>query len=269
MFCVKSHSILNFASVPAILNEPGPVDINLVYSDNLTAVFTCNAFGGDGAMLDFQWSIINSDSTLAVLDQNSDTVSQREEINEEDNSTTSEVIINVTLADRGNIYACQVRYSRDDATFGMPETATILSIGKYYFYIIGPREIIKLCTAVPAILENPQNILVGVGLEKNASFSCTAYGGPLNPPLHLVFTWNGPDGVDVNNTETSEPVNDTVTSTLNLLNVTEEHEGNYNCSVAYSDMSEIVATSEIATLGAVSKCSPIHADPPHYHRILV
>ena len=105
-----------------------------MYSDNLITVFTCNAFGGDGAMLDFQWSIVNSDSSLTVLDPNSDTVFQREYVNEEDNSTTSEVIINMTLADRGNKYACQVRYSRDDATFGMPETASILSIGRYYCY---------------------------------------------------------------------------------------------------------------------------------------
>ena len=104
-----------------------------MYRDNLTGVFTCNAFGGDGATLDFQWSSINSDSSFAVLDPNSDTVFQREYINEEDNSTTSEVIINVILADRGNMYACQVRYSRDDATFG---TASILSIGRYYCYNI-------------------------------------------------------------------------------------------------------------------------------------
>ena len=102
-------------------------------------------------------------------------------------------------------------------------------------------------------MEDPQSIIIGVGLNRSTNFSCTAYGGPLNPSLQLVFDWSGPDGVDINNIETSEPVNDTVTSTLNLVNVTEEHEGNYSCSVAYSDMPEIVATSEIATLGAVSK----------------
>ena len=107
-----------------------------MYRDNLTAVFTCNAFGGDGAMLGFQWSVVNSDSSLTALDPNLDTVFQREYINEEDNSTTSEIIINVTLADRGNKYACQVRYTRDAATFGMPETASILSIGRYYCYNI-------------------------------------------------------------------------------------------------------------------------------------
>ena len=94
-------------------------------------------------------------------------------------------------------------------------------------------------------MEDPQDILVGVGLEKNASFSCIAFGGPLDISLQLVFDWSGPGGVDGNNTETSEPFNDMVISTLNLLNVTEEHEGNYSCSVAYSDMPEIVATSVV------------------------
>ena len=108
-------------------------------------------------------------------------------------------------------------------------------------------------STVPAILEGPQYILVGVGLEKNASFSCIAHGGPLDPPLHLVFNWTGPDGIGVSNFETSEPVNDIVTSTLDLLNVTEEHEGNYSCSVAYSDKPTVVTPSKTATLGAVSK----------------
>ena len=106
---------------------------------------------------------------------------------------------------------------------------------------------------VPAVVEDPQSVIVGVELGRNVSFSCTAYGGPLDPPIQLVFDWSGPDGIDVTNNETSEPVNNTVTSTLNLLNVTEEHDGNYSCSVAYSDKPEIKATSEIATLGAVSK----------------
>ena len=111
-----------------------------------------------------------------------------------------------------------------------------------------------LCiSTVPAILKDPQDILVGVGLEKNASFSCIAFGGPLDISLQLVFDWSGPNGVDVSNIEMTEPINDTVTSTVNLLNVTEEHEGNYSCSVAYSDILGVVATSEMATLGAVSK----------------
>ena len=62
--------------------------------------------------------------------------------------------------------------------------------------------------------------------------------------------------VTLDNVDTLEPVNDTViyTSVLTLVNVTVDFEGNYSCSVAYSDMPELMSTSEIATLGAISKC---------------
>ena len=62
-------------------------------------------------------------------------------------------------------------------------------------------------------------------------------------------------GIDISNVETLEPVNDTVTSVLTLVNVTEDYEGNYNCSVAYSDMPDMVATSEQASLSAISQCN--------------
>ena len=101
---------------------------------------------------------------------------------------------------------------------------------------------------VPAILDDPQSNLIGVG--RNASFTCTAYGGPSHS---LNFTWSGPMDVDTNNVDTLEPVNNTVTSVLTLVNVTVDFEGNYSCSVAYSDMPDLMSTSEIATLGAISK----------------
>ena len=106
---------------------------------------------------------------------------------------------------------------------------------------------------VPAILESPQSIPVGVGLGRNASFTCTAYGGPLDTSPPLNFTWSGPVNVTLDNVDTLEPVNDTVTSVLTLVNVTVDFEGNYSCSVAYSDMPELVSTSEVATLDAISK----------------
>ena len=59
--------------------------------------------------------------------------------------------------------------------------------------------------------------------------------------------------VTLDNVDTLEPVSDTVTSNLTLVNVTVDFEGNYSCSVAYSDMPELMSTSEIATLGAISK----------------
>ena len=108
---------------------------------------------------------------------------------------------------------------------------------------------------MPAIVEDPQSILVGVGLGRNASFTCTAYGGPLASSPSLVFTWRGPVGVDISNVETLAPVNDRVTSVLTLVNVTVDYEGNYSCSVAYNDMTEIVSNSELATLGGISKCT--------------
>ena len=40
----------------------------------------------------------------------------------------------------------------------------------------------------------------------------------------------------------------TVTSILTLENVTMDYEGNYSCSVAYSDQPDIQSTSETATL---------------------
>ena len=58
-------------------------------------------------------------------------------------------------------------------------------------------------------------------------------------------------GVDISNVETLGPDNDRVTSVLNLVNVTGDYDGNYSCSVAYSDMSEIMSTSETATLGVI------------------
>ena len=107
-------------------------------------------------------------------------------------------------------------------------------------------------SAVPAITEDPQSIFVGVGLGRDATFSCSAYGGPTISIPSLEFTWTGPVGIDVSIQET-EVVDDIATSTLTLVNVTEDFEGNYTCSVAYSDMPMITSISEIATLRAVSK----------------
>ena len=99
---------------------------------------------------------------------------------------------------------------------------------------------------------NPQSIFVGIGLERNATFSCSAYGGPLDSNLSLIIDWSRP--VNAINIEiNTETINDTVTSTLTLINVTEDYEGNYTCNVVYSDMPDVKATSEIAMLNAVCK----------------
>ena len=45
---------------------------------------------------------------------------------------------------------------------------------------------------------------------------------------------------------------DIATSTLSLTNVTEDHEGNYACSVSYNDEPSLTST-RTASLSAVSK----------------
>ena len=102
---------------------------------------------------------------------------------------------------------------------------------------------------MPTIEEAPESVLVGIGLGRSASFTCTAYGGPLDS-LSLVFTWSGPMGVDISNVDT---LSDRVTSILTIVNVTEDFIGNYSCSVAYSDRPHLLSTSEGAILGGISK----------------
>ena len=99
---------------------------------------------------------------------------------------------------------------------------------------------------------NPQSIFVGIGLERNATFSCSAYGGPLDSSPSLIIDWSRPVNA-INFEINNETINDTATSTLTLINVTEDYEGNYTCNVAYSDMPGVRATSEIAMLNAVCK----------------
>lgn len=69
----------------------------------------------------------------------------------------------------------------------------------------------------------------------------------------LMFTWSGPAGIDVTNEEKVPFDDEFFTSTLTLMNVTDSHEGNYSCSVAYSDTPSFTSTSEIASLRPVSK----------------
>ena len=105
---------------------------------------------------------------------------------------------------------------------------------------------------MPTIVESVTRILVGIGLERNASLTCSASGGPLDS-VSLNFTWSGPMGVDISDVETLSPVNDRVTSILTLVNVTEDFIGNYSCSVAYNDTTHLVSTAVGAILGGISK----------------
>ena len=80
-FCnVVSKSYLTI--VPAILI--GPVDMVLEYGDMLTTTFSCTAFGGYGAQLQFVWD----------PSERFESLSQVEMINT-DNSTTSSITTNI------------------------------------------------------------------------------------------------------------------------------------------------------------------------------
>ena len=120
------HYCTGTFSVPAIWR--GPVNTSLIYNDHLTVSFSCNAFGGDEIELDFVWSTTSSSG----LNDTSET----RFIDPMDNSTTSEIHTNIlSVSDRGSVYMCRVRYA-DATTLGNPETATIISIGKWmYSYV--------------------------------------------------------------------------------------------------------------------------------------
>ena len=95
--------------------------MTLEYSDDdLTATFTCTAFGGDGAMLVFIW-LTNSATGF-------NTSSLRETLNP-DNSTTSTITTNtLTVDDSGSDYTCDVMYQGGS---GVSDATATLNIGKY------------------------------------------------------------------------------------------------------------------------------------------
>ena len=81
-------------------------------NDNVTAFFTCTAFGGDDAVLDITWSGLNVLLESGNLNP--------------DNSITSTLITGVlTLEDRGDV-TCTVMFQ--DGINGSRETAS-LNIG--------------------------------------------------------------------------------------------------------------------------------------------
>ena len=106
---------------------------------------------------------------------------------------------------------------------------------------------------MPTIITPPRSIFLGTSPGQNAIFSCSAYGGgPLISNLSLLLDWSLPENVSKFKIN-SETVDDTITSILTLINVTEDYEGNYTCNVAYSDTPEINSTSETASLIRVGK----------------
>ena len=222
-------------------------DVTVEYSDDLTATFSCTASGGVNEDLVFTWNAPND-----ATDFNDRT---RMETMNADNSITSTITTQpLSLSDRGEVYTCDVAYAgfpdRDSesfATLNIGKTIAIYQFGNF----------ITSYSTVPAITMNPQSIFVGVGLGRNATFSCSAYGGPLDSSLSLMIDWSRP--MNATDFDTNDViVNDTVTSTLTLINVTEDYEGNYTCNVAYSDIPDVKAPSTIAMLSAVSKFISYH-----------
>ena len=94
------------------------MNITLEYSDGLIAAFTCTAFGGSGAEIEFIWSTEGPPNFL---------ISSAETLNA-DNSTTSIGTIFRFINHEGGLYTCCVNYHDSDSD-GNCETATI-NIGK-------------------------------------------------------------------------------------------------------------------------------------------
>ena len=93
--------------------------MTLEYSDDLTATFTCTAFGGNNSVLVLSWT--HSAGASLNTDTESTTVNP-------DNSTTSTITTDtLTVEDRGSEYTCDVTY---DGSSSANEATATLSIGK-------------------------------------------------------------------------------------------------------------------------------------------
>ena len=101
-------------TVPAILN--GPEDVVLEYSDNLTATFSCTAFGGNESEINIAWAT-----------EIPDELQPPQEAVNPDGSITSIVTTNIlNLSNRGSEYTCSVSYSGDSE---VNEDFATLSLG--------------------------------------------------------------------------------------------------------------------------------------------
>ena len=116
--------------------------MTLEYRDELTASFTCTAFGGDSAQLIFTWI---SPSGVTGFNVNSNT-----EIQNSDNSTTSRITtFPLTLSDRGSQYTCEIAYASDPTEEN--EVSATFNIGKNYTILIAT------CKDTVAIQKNTLN----------------------------------------------------------------------------------------------------------------
>ena len=105
-------------------------DVTVEYKDDLTASFTCTAFGGDNEELVFTW-ITPNDAT------NFDTDTQVETLNADNTITSTITTLPLSLSDRMQVYACDVAYDgfpdRDDESFATLNIGKIITI--YHIYL--------------------------------------------------------------------------------------------------------------------------------------
>ena len=208
--------------------------MTLEYSDDLTATFTCTAFGGDGAMLVFTWS---TDSPAGL-----DTSSQSETLNS-DNSTTSTITTNtLTVDESGSEYTCDVMYQ--GGSEGREAMAT-LNIGKKTMGILKCICCVLL-TTVPAILTGPMDMTLEYSDDLTATFTCTAFGGD---GAMLVFTWSTDSTAGLDTSSQGETLNpdNSITSTITTNTLTpHDRDSIYTCMVTYDGSS--VENEETATI---------------------
>ena len=95
--------------------------MTLEYSDDLTATFTCSAFGGNNSVLVLSWT--HSVGASLNTDTESTTVNP-------DNSYTSSITTDTLIVeDRGSEYTCYAEY---DGSSEVNEATASLSIGKKF-----------------------------------------------------------------------------------------------------------------------------------------
>ena len=96
------------------------MDMTLEYSDDLTATFSCTAFGGNNSVLVLSWT--------HSVGANFNTDTESTTINPDDNTYTSTITTDtLTLDDRGSEYTCDAEY---DGSSSANEATATLSIGK-------------------------------------------------------------------------------------------------------------------------------------------
>ena len=123
------YNIKIFFIVPDIIELE---DVTVAYSDDLTATFTCTAFGGVNEDLVFTW-IAPNDAT----DFDDDT--QVETLNADNTITSTITTLPLQLSDRMQIYTCDVAYdsfpNRDNESFATLNIGKIITIYDFIHFL--------------------------------------------------------------------------------------------------------------------------------------